>query len=99
MQAVPNRPQKVTVDPAASNNDTLVDSVVTVFPVHKEWIGMATAHTFLGVQRHGERVWFKPLTRTQTPEHEYSDLTASNRRQSTPYVRNTRQNFAQGTRW
>jgi len=37
-------------------------------------------------------------TRTQTSEQEYSDLTASNRRMSTPYSRNTPQNFSQGTR-
>jgi len=34
IQAVPNRLQKQTVDPAAYNNDTLVDSAVADFPIH-----------------------------------------------------------------
>jgi len=41
MQAVPNCPQKQTVDPAASNNDTFIDFDVTVYPIHtdheEEW--------------------------------------------------------------
>jgi len=37
-------------------------------------------------------------TQTQSSEQEYSDLMASNRRQSTPYSRNTPQNYSQGTR-
>jgi len=36
--------------------------------------------------------------RKQTPEREYSDLAASNRRPSTPWSRNTPQSFLQGTR-
>ena len=34
MQAVPNRPQKATVKPAASSSDTLIESAVTVCPIH-----------------------------------------------------------------
>ena len=37
-------------------------------------------------------------TRTQTSEQEYSDLTASNGRPSTPYSPNTPRSFSQGTR-
>jgi len=37
-------------------------------------------------------------TRTQTSDQEYSDLTASNRRPSTPYARKTPQSFSRGTR-
>jgi len=39
-----------------------------------------------------------PPTRTQTSEQEYSDLTHSNRRPSTPYSRNTSNSFSRGTR-
>jgi len=41
MQAAPNCPQKQTVDPAASNNDTFIDFDVTVYRIHtdheEEW--------------------------------------------------------------
>ena len=37
-------------------------------------------------------------TRVQTSEEQYIDLTASNRRPSTPYSRNTPQSFSRGTR-
>jgi len=37
-------------------------------------------------------------TPTQTCEQEYSDLTASNRRPSKPYSRNTPQSFSRGNR-
>jgi len=41
MQAIPKRPLKQTVDPAAANSDTLVDSAVTVYPIYidyeEEW--------------------------------------------------------------
>jgi len=43
----------------------------------------------------------RDLTRptwTQTPEQEYSELTASNRRPSTPYTGNTPHSFSEGTR-
>jgi len=38
------------------------------------------------------------LTRAQTSEQEYSDLTASNRRLSTPYTHNTLQSFSRRIR-
>ena len=38
------------------------------------------------------------LTRTQTSEQEYNDLTASNRWPSTPYPSNTPQSFTPETR-
>jgi len=37
MQVVPDRLKKQTVDPAASNRDTLVDSTVAVYLIHIEY--------------------------------------------------------------
>jgi len=41
MLVVPNRPRMQTVDLAASNSDTPVDSATTVYPIHvdceEEW--------------------------------------------------------------
>jgi len=56
-----------------------------------------TAHMLSESKTNGERLWFKPPTQAQTSEQEYSDLTASNRRPSTPYSRNTTQGFSRGT--
>jgi len=34
MLAVPNRPQKANGDSAAPNNDTFIESAVTVYSIH-----------------------------------------------------------------
>ena len=47
---------------------------------------------------HGERLWLTPSTRIQTSEREYNDLTATNRRPSTPCSQNTPLSFSRGTR-
>ena len=59
VQAVPNRPQKAKVGPAASNRNTLVDSAVTAYPLnidHEEEWWRNTPLSELNT--HGERLWF-----------------------------------------
>jgi len=38
MQAVPNDRQKTKVDHANFNNDALIDSAVTVYPIHVNYL-------------------------------------------------------------
>jgi len=86
-----------TADPAASSSDTLVDSAVTVYPIHLttmkrsglKYTSLSSTPTVNGCD-------LTPPTRTQT-EQEYSDLTTSNRPPLTPYFRKTAQSFSQGT--
>jgi len=59
MQAVPNRPQKQTVDHAASNSNTFVFSAVTVHPIHvnyeeEQWEHIPTSES----HNNDERLWF-----------------------------------------
>jgi len=48
MRAAPNRPKKQTVDSAACNNDTLVDSAVAAYPIriHQRWPNFGPRHPF-----------------------------------------------------
>jgi len=48
-----------TVDPAASNNDTLIGSVMPVYPIHIDYEKERWKHTpLLESNAHGERLWF-----------------------------------------
>ena len=86
--------KKRTVDPAASKSDTLINSAVTVYPVHIDY----------------EEEWWKhkPLsksntqvngcdlissTRIHTSQQEYKNFKHGGRRPSTPYSRNTPRSF------
>ena len=46
-----------------------------------------------------EQLRFHSPIRIQTSQQEYNDLTASDRRPSTPYSRNTLQSFSRGTQY
>ena len=79
------------VDPAAPNCDTLVHSAVTVYLIHvvetMKWWGDSTHPCQCPTPKVNGRDLTFP-TWTQISEQQYSDLTASNRRPSTPYSRN-----------
>jgi len=85
------------VDPAAPNCNTLVD--LAIYPIHVSWTmkrcGVSTHPCWSPTPTVNDRD-LTLLTRTQTSEQEYSDLTASNRHPSTPYTHNTPQSFSRG---
>ena len=90
--------KKQTIYPAASNSDILVDSTVIVYSIH---ISMKRSGDITHRCRNPAPTVngcdLTPPTRTQTSEQEYSDLTASNRRSSTPSSRNIPERFSRRT--
>jgi len=91
--------KKQTVNLAASNSDTIVDSAVTAYRIHIEYVEEGWQHKPLSYQhpRWMNGCKLTPPTRTHNSEQEY-DLTASNRRPSTLLSRNTSQSFSRKTR-
>ena len=89
------------IDPAAPNCHTLLNSDVTVYLIHVvETMKRSVdgAHPCRSSTRtvNGRDLTFPTMARIF--EQEYGDLTASNRRPSTPHSRNTLQRFSRGTR-
>ena len=73
--------KKPTVDPAASNADTIVDSIVTVYLIHTDiyrycrlWQGVVTSYTIFGVVQYPRKMDLTLPARTQTSEQKYNDL-------------------------
>ena len=89
--------KKPIVDLAASNNDTLVNSAVTVYPIHINYEEQWQHTPLLEPNTHDERLWFYFAT-TDTNVWAGIQLPTSNRRLSTSYSRNTPQGFYRGTR-
>jgi len=87
---------KQTVDHAASYCDTLIDSAVTVYPIH---IDERRQHKSLSeLNIYCEWLWFKATDTDKLLSREYHDLMASNRRPSTPCSRTTPKNVFRGDR-
>ena len=87
-----------TVNPAASNSDTLVDSAVTVYLIYIDYEEDRRQRKPLLESNTAYGCDLTLPTQTQTSEQEYSDLTASNRLPLTPYFCNTPQSVSRGTR-
>jgi len=102
MRAVPTRSQKKqTVGPAASNSDaTLVESPVTVYPIHIEYEEERWQYTSLSESKTQDERWWINSTDTDTnfwgEGTQYKWPVTGGRH--TPYSHIIPQSFSRGTR-
>jgi len=90
--------KKQTFKSCSSSSDTLFDSTVTVYPIHIDYMKRSGDRTQSCRSQTPTANDCDLTLPTQTSEHEYSDLTASNRRPSAPCSRSTPQSISRGTR-
>jgi len=91
--------KKQMVDAAASNNDTLVDKAVIVYPIHVDYErGGGSMNPRESPTPSVSICDLTSPTQTQTSEVEYGNLVASVRWPSTPFSRNTPRSFSQRIR-
>jgi len=82
-----------------SSTKPLAKSNRLILQVQLPTTALSLTRLWLSIQSntHSEQLWLPPPTRAQTSEQKYSDLTTSDRRQSTSYSRRTPR-FSRGTR-